>query len=56
MGSVQAFVVAPRICALSSKPLRIMDGIRAAGGSVTDAADQLQRLGICVHSMGTHEA
>eukprot|EP00435_Cladocopium_sp_Y103_P031537 s3239_g8.t1 len=42
-------------CSLSVRPLEVMEGIRAAGGSVVDAAEQLQRLGICVNSLGTHD-
>lgn len=42
-------------CSLSVRPLEVMEGIRAAGGSVVDAAEQLQRLGICVKSLLEHD-
>ena len=42
-------------CSLSVRPLEVMEGIRAAGGSVVDAAEQLQRLGICVKSLLAHD-
>ncbi|CAE7630906.1 unnamed protein product [Symbiodinium sp. CCMP2592] len=44
-----------QICKLSARPLEIMDGIRATGGTAVDAADQLQRLGVCVWSVASHD-
>lgn len=44
-----------QICKLSARPLQIMDGVRASGGTAVDAADQLQRLGVCVWSVASHD-
>lgn len=44
-----------QVCNLSTRPLQIMQEVRSAGGSLVDAADQLQDLGICVRSLGPHE-
>lgn len=42
-----------QVCALSSGPLRVLAGARAAGLDATDASDQLQRSGYCVWSVGS---
>jgi len=43
-----------QICRLAQRPVEIMDGVRASGGSAVDAADQLQRSGYCVWSVASH--
>ncbi|CAL1133798.1 unnamed protein product [Cladocopium goreaui] len=43
-----------QVCQLSSAPLQVMAGSRAAGQDLVDMADQLQRAGYCVYHIDSY--
>jgi len=45
-----------QVCQLSSAPLQVMAGSRAAGQDLVDMADQLQRAGYCVYHIDTYNS